>query len=136
MTEIQFNIIDPQGLAPMKLTVNQIYEALANRVDWYELGVCLKIPLPTLDAIKEEEHTVPRRTLAMLHKWRSKYPNKGWTDVVDALRKMDKNDVANDISVKYCGASTSDAIADTLYSNTSIQRICKRNRGTITYACS
>ena len=88
-----------------ELTVKNIHEALANRVDWYGLGGHLNITVPTLDAIKEEQHTVPRRTMAMLQKWLSKYPNKGWTDLVDALRKMDKNDVAEDISVKYCDAT-------------------------------
>ena len=98
---------DMAEMESTELTVKNIYEALAHRVDWYELGVCLDVLPPTLDVIKEEENKVSRRTIAMLQKWLSKYPNKGWTDLVDALRKIDKNDVAEDISVKYCDPTVS-----------------------------
>ena len=83
-------------------TTKELTDVLSDRVDWYELGVQLDISSGTLNAIKEENSTVKRRLIAMLEKWLSKYPERGWSDVVNALRVMERNDVANELVGKYC----------------------------------
>ena len=37
----------------------------------------------------------------LLTLWLQKYPKKGWSDIADALRQMDKNDVADKIARQY-----------------------------------
>ena len=83
-------------------TTKELTDVLSDRVDWYELGVQLNISSGTLNAIKEENSTVKRRLIAMLEKWLSKYPERGWSDVVNALRVMERNDVANELVGKHC----------------------------------
>ena len=88
--------------------MKELTDVLSDKVDWYELGIKLDVPPGTLNAIKEEHDTVRRRLMAMLEKWLSKYPERGWSDIVDALRSMDRNDIADIVARKYCN-STADS---------------------------
>ena len=38
----------------------------------------------------------------MLEKWQNKYPQKGWSDIIIALREMERNDLANQVANKHC----------------------------------
>ena len=89
-------------MATARPTVKELLEILSDRVDWYELGIELDIPPGTLNAMREDHGKVRHRLMAMLEKWLSKYPEKGWNDIVIALKKMDKNDVAVEVEEKYC----------------------------------
>ena len=86
--------------------MKELTDVLSDKVDWYELGIKLDIPSGTLNAIKEEHDTVKRRLVAMLEKWLNKYPERGWSDVVDALRSMERNDIVNEVARKYCNSTT------------------------------
>ena len=88
-------------------TIKELTDALLDKVDsgWYELGIKLDISLDTLNAIKEDHNTAKRRLIAMLEKWLNKYPERGWSDVISALRSMERNDVADDVAGKYCNST-------------------------------
>ena len=88
--------------ATVKPTIKQLSDALSDKVDWYELGIQLDITPGTLDTVREDHPTVKRRLVAMLEKWQNKYPNKGWSDILTALREMEKNDLANEVASNYC----------------------------------
>ena len=85
--------------------MKELTDALSDKVDWYELGITLDISSGTLNVIKEDNDTAKRRLIAMLEKWLSKYPERGWSDVVNALRSMERNDVANELVGKYCNST-------------------------------
>ena len=91
----------------LKPTIKQLIDVLKEKVDWYELGIQLDITTGVLKYIKEDNDTAKQRLIAMLEKWLSKYPEKGWSHIVDALRQMEKNDVADDVNEKYCSAVSS-----------------------------
>ena len=77
--------------------------------DWYTLGIRLGLPAYDLRAIRANSpHDVEQCMSDMLDKWQSKYPQRGWDDVVRCLRTMDRNDVVDDIVSKYC-ISTADS---------------------------
>ena len=77
--------------------------------DWYTLGIQLDLAPDDLDVIQANNpRNVEHCLKDMLQKWQSKYPQRGWDDVVGSLRTMDRNDVADDIVSKYC-ISTADS---------------------------
>ena len=77
--------------------------------DWYTLGIQLDLAPDDLRAIRADHpQNVGQCMSDMLDKWQSKYPQRGWDDVVRSLRTMDRNDVADDIVSKYC-ISTADS---------------------------
>ena len=90
-------------------TTKQLLEILSDKVDWYELGIELDISTGTLNTVKEDHGTVRRCLLAMLDKWLGMYPERGWSDIVIALRAMGKNDVAVEVEEKYCSGVSSAA---------------------------
>ena len=88
----------------MRPTIKSLTNALSDKVDWYELGIQLDLLPGLLQPITEEHKTVKKRLIAMLDAWLSKYPNQGWSDLVDALRTLNKNDVADKLMQEYCSA--------------------------------
>ena len=98
-------------------TIKELTDALSDKVDWYELGITLDIPSGTLNVIKEDNDTAKRRLIAMLEKWLNKYPERGWSDVISALKSMERNDVADDVAGKYCNSTdgSSQSVLGMLY---------------------
>ena len=90
----------------MRPTLPQLLDVLSDNVDWYILGVHLDISTGALDAVREEHITVERRLAAMLGKWLNKYPERGWSTIIDVLRKMDDNSTADRITEQYCVQGT------------------------------
>ena len=86
----------------LKPTIKQLSDALSDKVDWYELGIQLDITPATLSTVTEGQHTAKRRLVVMLEKWQNKYPQKGWSDIITALREMDRNDLADQVANKHC----------------------------------
>ena len=77
--------------------------------DWYTLGIQLDLAPDDLDVIQANNpRNVEHCLKDMLQKWQSKYPQRGWDDMVRSLRMMGRNDVADDIVSKYC-ISTADS---------------------------
>ena len=70
--------------------------------EWHELGMYLGVHLYELDRIEEECSTnIKRRLQQTLSLWLQRKPNASWLDVVNALRKMGQNRVAESILQKY-----------------------------------
>ena len=100
------NVINPFSFSldtiKLKPTIKQLSDALSDKVDWYELGIQLDITPATLNAVREDQPTVKRCLVVMLEKWQNKYPRKGWSDIIIALREMERNDLANQVANKHC----------------------------------
>lgn len=94
-------------MATARPTIKELVAVLAGKVDWHNLGTSLEIPIGTLNEIKEEEGAnVRRRLTTMLGKWQDRFPQKGWEDIVDALRELEVEGLADEVAKKYCSAAT------------------------------
>ena len=71
--------------------------------DWDVLGLQLGVPADELNVIRANNPRNVRQCMSvMLEWWRAKYPERGWMDIIVALRRLDRNDVANEVTTKYC----------------------------------
>ena len=87
-----------------KPTLLQLLDALQDPLsaEWYTLGLRLGYDAGKLNIIRENNHHVVEHCMRdLLTLWLQKYPKKGWGDIADALREMDKNDVADKIARQY-----------------------------------
>ena len=66
------------------------------------LGIRLGLTFAELGIIRKDKEHCMRD---LLSKWKQKYPNKGWRDIISALRKMDRNDVADKVKRQYISSS-------------------------------
>ena len=89
--------------SPHKPTLRQLLTMLKPvTAEWRVLGVHLCIDAGKLDAIRAANpHKVEDCTRDLVNHWLQKYPNKGWRDIVIALREMGRNDVAGEIEKQY-----------------------------------
>ena len=71
--------------------------------EWYSLGLELDLTKDTLDIIEKDNsrdsETCKRK---MFSKWLSSNKDPDYTSLVDALVKLDKKAVADDVSQKFC----------------------------------
>ena len=86
----------------MPPTTKKLNEILQEKVDWFTLGHQLDIDIGALENIKENHHTANQRLIVMLKKWQDTYPERGWSHIVDALRKLGLNNLADKVNVEYC----------------------------------
>ena len=83
-------------------TLPQLFNALQPvSADWYTLGIQLDYDASTLDIIESNHRKVEHCLRDLLSKWLQEYPNKGWRDIIGALRKMKRIDVADEIERQY-----------------------------------
>ena len=90
--------------AAAKPTLLQLLDVLQDPVsaDWYTLGLRLGYDAGKLNIIKESNHHVVEDCMReLLTLWLQKYPDKGWSDIAGALREMDRNDVAGEVTRQY-----------------------------------
>ncbi len=73
-----------------------------NFMDWYRLGIYLKIHPDELDAIKYREHDVRLQCKAFVTLWLELKSNATWVDLCDALKVIGKYGLANRIASKFC----------------------------------
>ena len=87
-------------------TLCQLFNALQPvSSDWYTLGIELDYDTSTLNIIESNHHKVKYCLRDLLSKWLWKYPTKGWSlvgwrDIIGALRKMDRNNVADEVETR------------------------------------
>ena len=86
-------------MSSAKPTLVELKDALPEvAYKWYDLGLYLGISSGTLNAIKKTNQQVVNDCMNdMLETWLGKKDPDNWDDIVDALRKIDRNDVANRI---------------------------------------
>ena len=72
-------------------------------IRWYELGVELDVPLNKLDEIRcNNSSDVYQCKLLMLQEWQRQPTLKpSWCTLVDALRKMEENVIAEKIAQQF-----------------------------------
>ena len=71
------------------------------RAEWYKFGVFLKLEVSDLDVIDLDKHNVDTKLIALLNKWLQTTPKGTWKDIVGALGKIKRLDVANKVEEKY-----------------------------------
>ena len=71
--------------------------------EWYTLGLQLDLTENMLNIIeKDVGHDVSTCKRKMFSKWLSTNKDASYTDLVDALVAIDKKDVAENVSQKFC----------------------------------
>lgn len=71
--------------------------------EWYTLGLQLNLAEDKLNIIESDVgHDVKTCTRKMFSKWLSSNKDASYTDLVDALVAIDKKDVAEHVSQKFC----------------------------------
>ena len=92
-------------------TLHQLFNTLKPvSANWYTLGIKLDYDAGKLAAIEANHQKVEDRMRDLCSQWLRKYPNKGWSDIVAALREMDRNDVADQVQRLYISPSPSMAV--------------------------
>ena len=90
------------GTSSSQPTLCQLFNVLRPvSADWYTLGIQLNYDASTLNIIESNHRKVEHCLRDLLSKWLQKYPSKGWRDIIGALRKMDRNDVADEVERQY-----------------------------------
>ena len=65
---------------------------------WTTLIVVLEVPPATRDNIAATCYNIPHRALAVLHEWYKRDPENATKEaLVDALRSIPRNDIADEI---------------------------------------
>ena len=94
------------GTSSSQPTLCQLFNALRPvSADWYTLGIELDYDASTLNIIESNHRKVEQCLRDLLSKWLQKYPTKGWRDIIGVLRKMDRNDVADEVGRQYISPS-------------------------------
>ena len=79
-------------------------EVLDVSVQWYHLGVQLKVRTGTLDRIRTQFHDPRDQLLEMLKTWLTTSDNTSWKTLTDALRSrsVGASQLAGVLETKYC----------------------------------
>ena len=83
---------------------------------WYELGIALGVTSDRLDTIRvDNPHSMKDCLRDLLHHWLQKYPERGWADIIEALRQMNMYTIAEDIERQYLHVPGTWAGTHTMY---------------------
>ena len=83
----------------LKDFINELQEV----IDWFYLGMCLDVPLPTLLTIKKDLRNTDECRTRMLEAWMNQEEEPTWSKIVAALREMKKTALAEQIASKFGG---------------------------------
>lgn len=74
------------------------------KAEWQSLGQHLGISFVSLNMIKVRFFNAPEECMKNMLRtqWLDKHPNKGWINIINALKKIGRSDVANQVTAKYC----------------------------------
>ena len=79
------------------------------RTKWYDIGVELKLKIPTLKSIETRYNDDPKDCLReVITEWLKVVDHQTWKPLVDALRTrvIDEPKLAAELEAKYCSCST------------------------------
>ena len=76
-------------------------DATASLVDWFKLGVLLKIPLSSIEDIAASCKNVMEAKGRMLSLWLNSDPDASWEKLADAVRKIGYAQLSQEIWKKY-----------------------------------
>ena len=93
------------GSPPLRLLV----EAVTNVTDWHTLGRNLNLTNTQLENIHVTYHVhgVERLKTEMFDAWLKSSPSASWSDLISALKSMNKHTVASDIAAHYAAGHQS-----------------------------
>ena len=84
-----------------------LIELLSPLTEWQTFGAHLPgITKDHIEKIEQDYKNTDRQKEALYSKWLKIYPDGTWDDVIDALRKAERNDLVIDIQ-QYISASAS-----------------------------
>ena len=103
--------VAPPPSTPNSPSIDQLVDELkveSNR--WYEIGVHLLVPLWKLATIEKEEKTCLEQLIKAIEYWQKNGNLKvgnpfSWKTVVEVLRKINNNNLAEIIEAKYLNTS-------------------------------
>ena len=78
-----------------------IEELQSIRPAWKQFGLFLGISKDELEAIDENKRNVEDKLYALLYKWPQMKPRGTWKDIVNALKKIERLDLAGRLEEKY-----------------------------------
>ena len=104
-------VAPPPSSTPNSPSIDQLVDELkveSNR--WYEIGLHLLVPLWKLATIEKEEKTCLEQLIKALEYWQKNGNLKtgnlfSWKTVVEVLRKIENNHLAEMIEAKYLNIS-------------------------------
>ena len=91
----RFSVLCEDDLAQMLQALQPI------RVQWYDFGLNLKLPVADLELIKVGTG-IENRLREVLTKLLQKDPLLTWPDIVEALVKINRHDIAREVNRVYC----------------------------------
>ena len=74
---------------------------------WKKFGIFLGVPNDELEVIDEDKRNVEDKLLALCCKWPQIKPRGTWEDIVKALKKIKRLDLAEKLEEKYIKLNTS-----------------------------
>ena len=98
----------PPVMSDVRPELSQLSVELSS-LTWGEvisMAVQLGVEFSTLQQIKEDNSEQNVRLLAAMNDWLSNDHEASWRKVVDALKTIDKNVLADGLATKYCARST------------------------------
>ena len=89
-------------MSDIQPNLQQLIEELQTiRTKWQLFGVFLGVPKDELDAIDENKRNVEDKLYALFCKWTEIQPRGTWQDIMKALKKIKRLDVAEILEKKY-----------------------------------
>ena len=93
----------PYKMSSNRPTQHQLMLVLSKiAAQWRQLGIRLDVDPGVLNNIEANSSKVEDRMSAMLDTWLQNYPERGWDDIVRALKELGKNDTALTVTREYC----------------------------------
>ena len=84
-----------------------VYELRSISTKWKTFGIFLGVPIDELEVIDEDKRNIEDKLLALCCKWPQIKPRGTWEDVVKALKKIKRLDLAERLEEKYIKLNTS-----------------------------
>ena len=102
----------PYKMNSNRPTLHQLVSVLSKiAAQWRELGIQLDIDPDVLNTIEANSSKVEDRMSTLLEKWLQKYPERGWDDIVRALKELGRNDIAITVTREYCHDTAPSALS-------------------------
>ena len=90
-----------------KPTYSDLIDCLLKLTEWQTFAAHLPgITKDHIEKIEQDYNKIARQKEALYSKWQNIYPDGTWDDVIDALRKVERNDLVIQVQ-QYISASAS-----------------------------
>ena len=94
-------------MSDIQPNLQQLVEELQSiRTRWKLFGLFLGIPKDDLEAIDVDKKNVKDKLYVLCYKWLQMKPRGTWNDIVKALKKIERLDLAERLGKKYTSSGT------------------------------